>query len=201
MLVVARAGLLAFILAASTALSAPEKAPKAPEYILDGFRLEGIGGPKIAAGLVAGLKHHAGSRVHEADIKADLKILTEELRARHITGRLFTGMAESNGHLTVFFQLVNTAPKGANLWSSRHLVSQKFEGAAGVPARDLVHATNLTPGDALTPEKIVAARKGILTLVKKFNHDKMLSLKVRIQTRPHDEAALTWIFGESAKKP
>lgn len=189
--------LLAVILAAGSANSAPATAPV---YVLDGYRIEGLG-PKITAELVAGLEHHPGAHVREADIKADVDLLAKELHARHITGRLFTGTAESNGHLTVYFEVVKLGPPGTELWASHRLVSQKFEGAAGVSASALASASGLKTGDVLSPEKIAAARRAILLLVEKLKPDKALTVKVRIQTKPHGEAALTWIFGESGSTP
>lgn len=189
--------LLAIVLAANSAVSA---SAKAPVYVLDGYRIEGLG-PEITAGLVAGLKHHPGAHVREADIKADLDILAKELHARHITGRLFTGMAEGNGHLTVFFEVVTSGPPGAELWTSHHLVSQQFEGATGVPPSALARASGLKTGDILSPGKVAAARHAILLLVEKLEPGNASTLKVRIQARPHGEAALTWIFGKGGKTP
>lgn len=189
----ARLGLLAVLLSVSSVVSAPTRAP---EYVLDGYRFEGIA-PKVSAGLVAGFKHHAGARVREEDIKADVDILAKELHAQHITGRLFTGMAEGNGHLVVFFQLVDTNPAGAKFWTSHHLVSQEFEGLTGVPAGILARISGLKTGDLLSPEKVEAARRALLAEAKKLDGHNRLTLKVRIQSKPPDKAALTWIFGES----
>ena len=193
----ARATLLAAILAAGAAMAA---APKAPIYILSGYRFEGLLGPRNTIGLVAKLKHQPGARITEADIRADVDALAKELRARHIRGQLVTGTAEGDGHILVFFDLVDTDPPGARLWMSHRLISQAFEGVTGVSADAMARATGLKPGDALSPEKIVAARRAVLTLVAKSRPGKALTVKVRIQTRPHNEAALTWIIGDSNKE-
>ena len=190
--------LIITILAADASMATPAKALV---YILDGYRLQGIPGHGNTAGLIAKLKHHPGARVTEAEIKTDVDILAKELHARHIRGRLVTGTAEGNGHILVFFELVDEGPPGANLWTSHHLISQQFQGAVRVPADSLTRASGLKPGDELSPEKIGAARRAILLLIAKSNPGKTLVIKVRIQTKPGDKAALTWIIGERNKKP
>jgi hypothetical protein len=181
----------AILVAGAAALGTPAKSPT---YVLDGYRFEGLLGPGNTGGLVAKLKNQPGSRIKKADIKADIGILAKELHARHIRGQLFTGLIEGGGHIWVIFHLANLDPPGAKLWTSRRLGSQQFENVSGIPAGDLVGATGLKAGDALSPEKIIAARKGLMALFAKLRPGKVIRIQARIQTKPSNEAALSWII-------
>jgi hypothetical protein len=184
---------MAGILAAGVALASPAKPPA---YILEGYRFEGILGPGNSTGLVAKLKDKPGGRVRKADIKVDVDLLAKELHARHIRGQLFTGLIEGNGRIWVIFHLTDPDPPGARLWSSHRLASQEFQGVSWIPTGKLAGATGLKPGEALSPEKITAARKGLSAMLAKSRPGKAFAIQVRIQTEPANEAALSWIIGE-----
>ena len=186
--------LMSIILAAGAAIAAPAGTPV---YVLNGYRFEGILGPKNTVGLVAKLKHQPGARVTEPDIKADVAILANELHARHLRGRLFTGLAETDdGHLWVHFDLAPLAPpQGADRWMSRRLESQHFEGPAGIADSLMAAATGLKGGDTISTENIEQARKGLLALYAKVRSSKGPPLvRLRVEIKPDNKVALTWML-------
>jgi len=192
MAIAARSGVLAFILAATGALSSPARAPV---YVLDGYRFDGLD-PKITTRLAAGLKHHPGARITEADIRADTAVLAKELRALHLRGRLFTGFEEGGGHLWVHFDFAPLAPpQGANRWMYRHLDSQHFEAPPGIAASAMAAATHLKPGDTVTTDNVDVARKALLALYAKSRPGKDAPiLQLRVERRPDNKVMLTWIL-------
>lgn len=188
----ARIGLLAAALTLGAATAAG--AGQARTYILNGYSFGGMSGLNTAE-LTAKMKHHEGARITQADVAVDQAILTKELQARHIKGRLFASLAEKHGRVWVIFDLQDPDSPGG--WrSGRRLKSQTFEGGSGVPEPDLTAATGLKPGDALSPGKIKAAHQAILDLYAKSMPGHALSIRAKVQTAADGEATLTWIIGD-----
>lgn len=192
MAIAASPSVLAFVLAATGALSA---SASVPVYVLEGYRFEGLE-PKITASLVARLKHHRGDRVREADIKSDVDVLAKELRTRHLRGRLFTGFQESGSRLWVWFNLVPLAPpQGAARWMFHRLQSQHFEGPPGLSESALTAATRLRLGDTISTDNLDDARRGLLALYARSRPGKKPPiLQLRVEVRPLNQVTLTWIL-------
>jgi hypothetical protein len=187
-------GLLAAVLIVGAAESANGANP--PIYILNGYTFGGVKGINTAE-LQAKLKDKPGARITRADIMIDQAILAKELQARHIDGRLFTGIAERNHRIWVIFQVEHPGPALANLDKrARRLDAQIFEGATRVSTIALAAATGLKKGDQLSPDNVNAARRAILAEYAKVMPGKVVSLKGKMRTRPDGEVTLTWVIGE-----
>jgi hypothetical protein len=182
---ISRAVLFLAIVSVSAAMAA--KAHKARTYILNGYNFSGVHGAN-AADLEAKLKHHAGARVTQKDIAADKAIITKELEARHLEGQLFLTIAETHGHVWVIYDLLNP--------DVGRLAGQNFAGASRVPASVLAAATGLKPGDQLTREKMIAARRGIVKAYVQALPGKKVALKCRVQVKHGNKITLNWIIGE-----
>ncbi len=168
-------------------------ATDAPVYTLLGFNLHGIHGVDQDA-LAAKLKHKPGDRITREDIKDDAAIIEKELQAQHVHGRLATTMAAKNGRVWIIFDLLNDP---ASVFKQRHqLEAQHFEGATRVPADTLSKATGLKPGDALSPETLNAARRGIVAAYAKVAPGKAVGITGKMQAKDDGTAVLTWIIHE-----
>jgi hypothetical protein len=190
---IARMGLLAATL---TALAMAASAAKAPTYIFSGYSFGPIPGANIAE-LEAKLPHKAGDRITMADVHADQIILAEELRARHLEGRLFASTAEKHGRVWIIFDLIKPPKLMGDFGNSpHHLESQSFEGESHLSASALAAATGLRPGDPLSPEKMLEARQAIAVAYAKAMPGKLSSLKARMRIAPDGGVTLTWIIGE-----
>lgn len=168
-------------------------------YVLKGYRFSGKLGPANTTGMVAKLKHQPGGRVTKADIIADAAIFAGELKARHMGGRYFVFTTENHGQIWVTFGLLDMRYPAATAWASRRLESQHFEGLSNIPTSALSAATRLKPGDTLSPENIDAARRAIMALFANSPNGTALTVKIKIQVRPNNEAALTWIIADKRK--
>jgi hypothetical protein len=187
-------GLLAVALTVGAAMAAG--AAKAPTYIFIGYSFGPIPGVNTAE-LEAKLTHKAGDRITPADVHADQLIVADELRARHLEGRLFASIAEKHGRVWIIFDLIKPPKLMGNFGDSpHHLESQSFEGESRLSASALAAATGLRPGDPLSPEKMLAARQAIAAAYAKAMPGKLSSLKARMQIAPDGGVTLTWIVGE-----
>ncbi|MEO8926746.1 MAG: POTRA domain-containing protein [Caulobacteraceae bacterium] len=165
-------------------------------YILNGYSFGGFPGVNTDE-LAAKLKDQEGARVTQADISVDEAILTKELQARHIEGRLFTSIAEKHGRIWIIFDLQNPGGQMARFWKAgHHLKAENFEGASRVSTSDLAAATGLKEGDLLSREKIDAARQAILALYAKSMPGKVVSVRGRMQSNGQGELTLTWMITE-----
>lgn len=168
-------------------------ATKDPVYTLLGFNLHGIHGVDQDA-LAAKLKHKPGDRITRQDIKDEAAIIEKALQAQHVQGRLFTTLAEKSGRVWIIFDLLNNP---ATVFRQRHqLEAQHFEGATRVSADALSKASGLKPGDALSPDTLNAARRGIVAAYAKIAPGKSVGIAGKMQARPDGKAVLTWIIHE-----
>jgi hypothetical protein len=189
-----RNAVMAVVCAIGLAAAAPPPT-KQPAYVLEGYRFAGLLTPANTAGIIAKLKHQPGARVTGADIAADAAIFATELKARHLKGRFLASSEENRGRIWVTFGLWHLIYPDSGAWSSRQLESQHFEGVSGIPTSALLRATQLKPGDALSPERIDSAKDAIEALLAKTASGTKLTIKIKIQTRPNNKAALTWVIG------
>jgi hypothetical protein len=99
--------------AANAAAAPPDKAvAPEPTYILNGFRLSGVRGVN-PDDVIAKIKDKEGAKVTEADLKADVEVVSAELKARHIDGQLAATMAEKKGRVWVLFDFFPKKPAPA----------------------------------------------------------------------------------------
>ena len=191
------------VAACAAGLAAPHIAAGAPAkgqtYVLKGYKFGGKLDAANAAKIVAKLKHQPGDHVTEADIDADAASFARELKARHLMGRFFASSEEVRGGVWLTFALYPTVYAHSSEWSSRRLESQHFEGATGLPTAALLQATHLKSGDTLSTDKVEAARIAIMALLSKSPNKSAVSVKIRIQAKPNNEAALTWIVVQMSK--
>jgi hypothetical protein len=181
--------LFLMLLVVGTAMAAGGR--KEPTFILNGYDLSGIHGINTAE-LQSRFKDKPGARITQADIHADTVILTKQLEAQHVKGRLFTTLATKKGHVWIIFDLLH--PESAQQLGL--LDSQKFEGAIHVPVVALATATALKKGDQLSQQELIAGRRAIMALYEKSMPGKKILLKARLQHRPGGTIILTWIIGE-----
>jgi outer membrane protein assembly factor BamA len=167
-----------------------------PVYILNGYSFGGFAGNDTDQ-LAAKLKDREGARVTDKDIAADEAALEKELAARHIEGRLFTTTAEKHGRVWVIFDLQKPREPPAP-WeaSNHHLGAQAFEGATAISTSALAAATGLKPGDALSQDRINAARQAIVNAYAMALPGRTPSIKGRMQIKGDGGVVLTWIIGE-----
>jgi outer membrane protein assembly factor BamA len=170
-------------------------AGKGKVYILNGYSFGGF--PDVNTDeLAAKLKDQAGARITQADISADEAQLNAELRERHITGQLFTTIAEKHGRVWLIFDLQHH-DSGAHFAAAGHpLKSEMFEGATRLSATDLAAATGLKPGDTLSFEGIRLARQGLLDLYAKAAPGNPPSIRSKMQMAADGQVVLTWLIGE-----
>jgi outer membrane protein assembly factor BamA len=188
------AGLLAVALGVGTAVAAT--GDKGPTYILNGFVINGVHRVDTSA-LEAKFKDKPGARITRADIAVDQAILAKELEARHISGELFAGLAEKNGHVWVIFEVQHPGQMMAKADKPpRHLDTQYFDGSSRIPPKTLAEASGLKKGDPLSPAKLNAARRAILAEYAKSMPGKLVTLKAKMRTRPDGGVTMIWMIGE-----
>lgn len=174
-------------------LGSADAAEKAGTYTLLGFNLSGIKGVDQKA-LEAKLKHKPGDRITRDDIKDDTAIIEKELKAKGIQGRLFATMAERNGRVWI---IVDVLDNPARVFATqRQLEALRFEGASRVPADALARASGLRPGDLITPQKLDAARKGIVAAYAKAIPGKTVQITGKMQAKDNGKVVMTWIVRE-----
>ncbi len=175
--------------AASSAFAAKEKV-----YTLGGYTFGGFAGVNTDE-LAAKLKDQAGARVTQADIAVDQAMFTQELRDRHIKGRLFASLAEKHGTVWLIFDLQRPVA-GSALYAGAPMQSQMFEGATQIPASELAAATGLKPGDTLSFDTIKAAHDAILAAYAKSGHGNPPFIKSRARVTGDGKVSLTWMITE-----
>jgi hypothetical protein len=122
-------------------------------------------------------------------------MFTDELKARHIKGRLFASTAEKRGTVWLIFDL--QAPTlGSALYHGQPMKAQMFEGETHVPANRLAGATGLKSGDVLTFEKIRAAHDALMALYAKIAPGKAPVIRSRAQVAGDGQITLTWLIAE-----
>ena len=163
-------------------------------YTLGGFTFSGFPGINTDE-LTAKLKDQAGARVTQTDLAADEAMFTEELKARHIKGRLLISQAEKHGTIWLIFDLQRPAA-GSALYSGEPLKAQIFEGATHIPAPELAAATGLKPGDNLSFESIRAAHDALIALYAKSAQGKAPIIRSRVQVSGDGHITLTWLIAE-----
>ena len=191
-----RPGLIALALLAPRLV---EAAPRGPTYILNGYSLSGLKGIDTQA-LEARLGRKEGARITQADIDADTAIVTAELKAHGMQGRLATTLAEKHGHVWIIFDLVQVAhPALAPInGHAPRLAEQRFQGAARLSPKALAAASGLAPGQAITPAQLLAARTAILRAYAKVLPGAPVPLAARIQRARDGEVTLIWVIAEPA---
>jgi hypothetical protein len=163
-------------------------------YTLGGFTFSGFPGINTDE-LTAALKYQAGAHVTQADLAADQAAFTEELKARHIKGRLLISQAEKQGTVWLIFDLQRPTA-GSALYAGEPLKAQTFEGATHISASQLAAATGLKPGDKLTFETIRAAHDALVAVYAKSSPGKTPLIKSRAQVSGDGHVTLTWIIAE-----
>jgi len=162
-----------------------------PTYILKGFRLSGVPGVNPDE-LIGKLKDKAGDRITDADINADQTAVSNELKARHIKGQLFTTIAEKQGHVWVLFdfQQLDLSP------STPRFEAEAFTGNARISSSALAAATGLKPGDPLPVEKVNAARAAILQAYQTAMPGAKVGLRLKLRRRVDGMSRLEWVIVE-----
>lgn len=187
----------AFTLLATAIAAGPALADSS--YTLDKINIRGLKSANPAA-IAAQLKDQPGAKVTTDDILGDQDQLEKLLEGQHVTGAIKTSLLNKhNGHVEIIFDVDDHGvAKPVTTMVAPKLKTQIFVGNARVSTDDLMAASGLTPGMALSTEKIVAAQSAIGDVYKK--RDIGVSIQEANAQAPDGTVQITWTISEVKKK-